>query len=212
MSYPNVCGGISTNLNLNAGTGIHFLLSQKLVHNGNPHWGTIYVAYDMSQILKQRQIMLSVCWLLEGRIWEFEGLGVCALPVCGSTSLTADLTSTSIYLLFITSYVVIVLISNMSTRQFSRPVWHLIDARNQVVGRLATQITGILRGKHKPTFTPHNDCGDYVVVINAKDVKFTGKKVDQKLYTWHTGFPGGIKHKTVKNQLEDKPEEVSDHH
>lgn len=97
----------------------------------------------------------------------------------------------------------------MSSRQFSRPVWHLIDARNQVVGRLATQIASILRGKHKPTFTPHNDCGDYVVVVNAQDVKFTGKKVQQKQYTWHTGFPGGLKQKTVRNQIEDKPEEVS---
>lgn len=97
----------------------------------------------------------------------------------------------------------------MSNIRFSQPLWHLVDARNQVVGRLATQIATILRGKHKPTFTPNYDCGDYVVVINAKDIKFTGQKVAQKQYSWHTGYPGGIKHKTVKDQLQDKPEEVS---
>ena len=96
----------------------------------------------------------------------------------------------------------------MSTPRFSKPLWHLVDAKNQVVGRLATQIATIIRGKHKPTYTPHYDCGDYVVVINAKDVKFTGKKVDQKLYTWHTGYPGGLKQITVKEQLDRKPEEV----
>jgi large subunit ribosomal protein L13 len=65
-----------------------------------------------------------------------------------------------------------------------------------------------LRGKHKPTFTPNFDCGDYVVIINADKVKFTGRKVTDKKYTWHTGYPGGIKHMTVKEQLERKPEEV----
>jgi ribosomal protein L13 len=97
----------------------------------------------------------------------------------------------------------------MSNSRFSQPLWHLVDARNQVVGRLATQIATILRGKHKPTFTPNYDCGDYVVVINARFAKFTGDKVNQKLYTWHTGFPGGLKQKSVRKQLEDKPEEVS---
>jgi ribosomal protein L13 len=60
--------------------------------------------------------------------------------------------------------------------RFSKPLWHLLDARNQIVGRLATQIVHILRGKHKPTFSPNYDCGDYVVVINAQDIKFTGRK------------------------------------
>jgi large subunit ribosomal protein L13 len=96
----------------------------------------------------------------------------------------------------------------MSHARFGNPLWHLIDARGQVVGRLATQITGILRGKHKPIFTPNYDCGDYVVVINAQDVKFTGNKNEDKKYTWHTGFPGGIKHMNVKDQLDKKPEEV----
>jgi large subunit ribosomal protein L13 len=96
----------------------------------------------------------------------------------------------------------------MSNIRFSKPLWHLIDARNQVVGRLASQIAHVLKGKHKPTFTPHYDCGDYVVVINAQHIKFTGNKVDQKTYKWHTGYPGGLKERTVKDQLIHKPEEV----
>lgn len=92
--------------------------------------------------------------------------------------------------------------------RFARPLWHLIDAREQIVGRLATQITHILRGKHKPTFSPSDDCGDYVVVINAAKVKFTGQKKTDKLYRWHTGYVGGLKERTVKQQLEIKPEEV----
>ena len=96
----------------------------------------------------------------------------------------------------------------MSHIRFAKPLWHLVDARNQVVGRLATQITHILRGKHKPTFSPNYDCGDYVVVINAADVKFTGAKHTDKKYTWHTGWVGGLKQVTVKEQLEKKPEEV----
>lgn len=96
----------------------------------------------------------------------------------------------------------------MSNSRFARPLWHLVDAQNQVAGRLATQVVRILRGKHKPTFTPNYDCGDYVVIVNADKVKFTGKKITDKKYTWHTGYPGGIKHMTVKEQLERKPEEV----
>lgn len=97
----------------------------------------------------------------------------------------------------------------MSHIRFSKPLWHLVDARNQTVGRMASQIVKILRGKHKPTYSPNYDCGDYVVVINAKDVHFTGKKVNDKLYTWHTGYPGGLKQKSVRDTLNDKPEEVS---
>jgi large subunit ribosomal protein L13 len=70
--------------------------------------------------------------------------------------------------------------------------WILIDAENVVVGRLATFIAMRLRGKHRPDFSPHVDCGDHVVVINADKVKFTGRKLDQKVYHWHTGHPGGI--------------------
>lgn len=96
----------------------------------------------------------------------------------------------------------------MSSPKFARPLWHLVDAKNQIVGRLASQITHILRGKHKPTFCPNYDCGDYVVVINAQDVHFTGRKMNDKLYRWHTGYIGGLKEKTAKVFLRDKPEEI----
>lgn len=96
----------------------------------------------------------------------------------------------------------------MSNQKFRNPLWHLVDAKHKVLGRLATQIAHIIRGKHKPSYTPNYDCGDYVVVINAKDVKLTGDKVNQMTYKWHTGFPGGLKQRTVKEQLERKPEEV----
>ena len=74
--------------------------------------------------------------------------------------------------------------------------WHLIDADGLIVGRTATIIANMLRGKHKPSFTPHVDCGDHVVVINADKVKFTGRKLEQKLYYKHTGYPGGLKEVT----------------
>src|ERR1700753_426244 len=96
----------------------------------------------------------------------------------------------------------------MSNPRFMKPLWHLIDARDQVVGRLSSQVTKILLGKHKPTFSPNYDCGDYVVIINAEHVKFTGKKMSDKKYYWHTGFPGGIKDRTPQYYLENKPEEV----
>ena len=87
--------------------------------------------------------------------------------------------------------------------------WWLIDAENLVVGRLSTLIAKILRGKHKTTFTPNLDCGDHVVVINAEKVKFTGKKYAEKLYYWHTGFPGGIKDRTARQIIEGKhPERI----
>eukprot|EP01038_Epipyxis_sp_PR26KG_P004835 gene4835-6775_t len=92
--------------------------------------------------------------------------------------------------------------------RFSQPLWHLIDAKDQIVGRLASQIVHILKGKHKPTFSPNYDCGDYVVVINASQIKFTGNKKQDKLYTWHTGYVGGLKQRSVFEQLQKKPEEV----
>ena len=100
----------------------------------------------------------------------------------------------------------------MANVRFSKPLWHLVDARNQTVGRMASQITRVLRGKHKPTFSPNYDCGDYVVIINAAEINFTGKKKTDKLYTWHTGFPGGLKQKSVRDVLDDKPEEVNEAH
>ena len=87
--------------------------------------------------------------------------------------------------------------------------WHLIDADGLVVGRVASIIANILRGKHKPSFTPHIDCGDNVVVINADKVRFTGKKLGQKVYYKHTGYAGGIKGITAAKVLEGQfPERV----
>ena len=87
--------------------------------------------------------------------------------------------------------------------------WHLIDADGLVVGRVASIIANILRGKNKPSYTPHIDCGDNVIVINADKVRFTGKKLDQKVYYKHTGYAGGIKGVTAGKVLDGKfPERV----
>jgi large subunit ribosomal protein L13 len=87
--------------------------------------------------------------------------------------------------------------------------WHLIDADGLVVGRLAVVVANLLRGKHKPSFTPHVDCGDHVVVINADKVKFTGNKLQNKRYYRHTGHPGGIKETSPAKVLEGRfPERV----
>ena len=87
--------------------------------------------------------------------------------------------------------------------------WHVIDAEGLVVGRLATIIANHLRGKHKPTFTPHVDCGDHVIVLNAGKVRFTGKKLEDKRYYKHTGYPGGIKETSPVKVLNGRfPERV----
>ena len=86
--------------------------------------------------------------------------------------------------------------------------WYVVDASDQVLGRLATQIAMRLRGKHKPIFTPHVDTGDFVIVINADKVKLTGRKVDQKMYWRHSGYPGGIRGVSARRMLETKPEEL----
>ena len=87
--------------------------------------------------------------------------------------------------------------------------WILVDAENAVVGRLASFNAMRLRGKHRPDYTPHVDCGDQVVVINADKVRLTGRKLEQKTYHWHTGYPGGIKSRTAGKVLEGKfPERV----
>ncbi len=87
--------------------------------------------------------------------------------------------------------------------------WILVDADGVVLGRLASQIAKILRGKHKPTYTPHLDCGDNVIVVNAEKVHLTGNKVADKIYYWHTGHPGGIKQRTAGQILAGKhPERV----
>ena len=87
--------------------------------------------------------------------------------------------------------------------------WVLIDAEGVVLGRLAVVIANRLRGKHKPQFTPHVDCGDNVVVVNAAKVKVTGNKADQSIFYYHTGYPGGIKGRSIRNRLESRyPERV----
>ena len=87
--------------------------------------------------------------------------------------------------------------------------WYVVDAQNKVLGRLAVQIASRLRGKHKPTYTPHVDCGDNVIVINADKVVLTGRKRDQKVYYHHTGYPGGIKERSAKHILEGRfPERI----
>lgn len=90
-------------------------------------------------------------------------------------------------------------------------MWHLVDAKGQVVGRLATQLGAIVRGKHKPTFLRNADCGDNVVVINAKEMVLTGNKWKNKMYRWHTGYPGGLKERTAKDMAARKPEEILRH-
>ncbi|CAM9682292.1 unnamed protein product [Chrysoparadoxa australica] len=92
-----------------------------------------------------------------------------------------------------------------------KAVWRLVDAKGQVVGRLASQLAYVLTGKHKPTYAPNIDCGDHLVVVNAKDVVFTGNKWKQKTYKWHTGYPGGLRTRTAEAQLQKKPEEVLRH-
>lgn len=86
--------------------------------------------------------------------------------------------------------------------------WYVIDAENEVVGRLCSRIAHVLRGKHKPSFTPHVDCGDYVIVLNADKVRFTGQKMSQKEYLTFSGYPGGQKSATPRDLMDKKPEKV----
>ena len=86
--------------------------------------------------------------------------------------------------------------------------WVVVDASGQTVGRLATQVASVLRGKHKPDFTPHQAGGDYVIVVNAGKVVFTGNKLDQKVYTRYTGYQGGLKSTTAREMLDKHPERV----
>lgn len=86
--------------------------------------------------------------------------------------------------------------------------WYVVDAEGQTLGRLASRIATVLRGKHKPTFTPHVDTGDFVIVINADKVQLTGKKLDKKIYRWHSGYLGGLKEATARKMLAERPERV----
>src|SRR5205823_2422054 len=86
--------------------------------------------------------------------------------------------------------------------------WYVVDAEGQTLGRLATQIADTIRGKNKPQYTPHIDTGDFVVVVNAEKIAVTGKKLDEKLYHRHSGYPGGLRTRTLREQLERRPTEV----
>jgi large subunit ribosomal protein L13 len=89
--------------------------------------------------------------------------------------------------------------------------WYLVDAQGKVLGRLASRIAMVLRGKTKPVFTPHTDTGDFVVVVNAAQVQLTGRKLDNKIYYRHSGYIGGLKEISARRQLQKKPEEVLRH-
>ena len=89
--------------------------------------------------------------------------------------------------------------------------WYVIDAEGMVFGRLASQVASMLRGKHKPTFTPHCDCGDYIIVVNADKLVLTGKKLDNKVYRYHTGYPGGLREVTFDKMMEKHPTEAVRH-
>ena len=86
--------------------------------------------------------------------------------------------------------------------------WYVVDAESKTLGRLATQIADVLRGKGKPAYTAHVDTGDFVIVVNAEKIAVTGKKLDEKLYYRHSGYPGGLRSRTLREQLERRPEEV----
>ncbi|NIV30733.1 MAG: 50S ribosomal protein L13 [Anaerolineae bacterium] len=86
--------------------------------------------------------------------------------------------------------------------------WYVVDAEGETLGRLASRIAPILKGKHKPIYTPHLDCGDFVIIVNAEKVRVTGRKLDQKLYHRHSGYPGGLKSISLRDQLDKHPERV----
>ena len=86
--------------------------------------------------------------------------------------------------------------------------WYVVDAAGYTLGRLASEVAKVLRGKNKPIFTPHMDCGDYVIIVNAEKIKVTGKKMDQKIYYHHSEYVGGMKETTLKEMMAKKPERV----
>ena len=89
--------------------------------------------------------------------------------------------------------------------------WYVVDAEGKTLGRLASEVASVLRGKNKPIYTPHVDCGDYVIVINAEKIEVTGKKRKEKIYKRHTGYPGGLRELTFEKLQERKPEEIIKH-
>lgn len=86
--------------------------------------------------------------------------------------------------------------------------WYVVDATDKTLGRLSTEIARVLRGKHKPIFTPHVDCGDYIIVVNAEKIKLTGNKENQKVYRHHTGYMGGLRERSYKEMLAKHPERI----
>ncbi len=90
--------------------------------------------------------------------------------------------------------------------QDAQKKWYVIDATDKIVGRLATEVADLLRGKNSPQFTPNTDSGDFVVIVNAEKIKFTGNKLDKKIYHWHTNHIGGIKQRTAREQLTKRPD------
>ncbi|MDD2287670.1 MAG: 50S ribosomal protein L13 [Bacteroidales bacterium] len=98
-----------------------------------------------------------------------------------------------------------------ANKQTVQKEWIVIDAENQVLGRLATRVANVLRGKHKPSFTPHVDCGDNVIIINADKIRLTGNKLTEKVYVRHTGYPGGQRFTTPKELLAKFPIRIIEH-
>ena len=96
--------------------------------------------------------------------------------------------------------------SYMAKAETMERKWYIVDAEGMVLGRLASQVAAILRGKHKPIYTPHVDCGDHVIIINADKVVLTGKKLDEKLYRHHSNYPGGLKEVKYRDLMAKKPE------
>ena len=101
----------------------------------------------------------------------------------------------------------------MRQTTFTKPAdvkrtWYVVDGTGLTLGRLSTEVASVLRGKHKPTYTPHVDCGDYIIIINAKDVKLTGNKLDQKMYYNHSMYPGGLRERTARVMKEKYPIEM----
>ena len=95
-----------------------------------------------------------------------------------------------------------------TTKEEIQREWYVVDAEGQILGRLATRLASILRGKHKPIFTPWLDCGDFIIVVNADKIKVTGNRMDSKVYYRHSGYVGGLKSITLRGQLERHPDRV----
>jgi len=96
----------------------------------------------------------------------------------------------------------------MAKKEEIKRDWYIVDATGQTLGRLASKISPILTGKNKPIYTPHVDTGDYVILLNAEKIKMTGKKADDKLFRWHTGYMGGLKERTYGEMLEKQPRKL----